>query len=77
MQAMVTTTDNPFDPFIQFDEWRSFDEGKGYFTCEYLARIAVVSDALSPDEYNNAILNAVEEIVAMNLLGIYKKVLQE
>ena len=37
--VMLTTIDNPYDPFSQFDDWLAFDEGKGYFTCEYLARM--------------------------------------
>lgn len=36
----VTTEDNPFDPFTQFDDWDRFDQDKGYFTCNYIARIA-------------------------------------
>ena len=27
--AMLTTSDNPYDPFTQFDEWYAFDERKG------------------------------------------------
>jgi hypothetical protein len=39
-QSMLTTEDNPFDPFTQFDEWYAFDVEKEYYTCAYLARIA-------------------------------------
>ena len=27
---MLTTVDNPFDPFEQFTSWFMFDEEKGY-----------------------------------------------
>ena len=37
----ITTTDNPFDFFTQFDDWFQFDESKGYHTCSYVARIAL------------------------------------
>lgn len=29
----ITTTDNPYDPFTEFDQWESFDLKHGYFTC--------------------------------------------
>ena len=38
--CMLTTFDNPFDPFDQFTSWLLFDKEKGHNTCEYLARIA-------------------------------------
>lgn len=73
--TMLTTADNPFDPFTQFDEWQMFDEAKGYNTCAYLARIAKTSDELSETDQNLAIQSAIDEIVRINVLGIYKKVL--
>lgn len=72
--VMLTTTDNPFDPFEQFDEWKAFDESKGYYTCSYLARIVKTSDELSDEDETSAIEQAIDEIVALNVLGIYKKV---
>lgn len=72
--VMLTTADNPFDPFTEFDKWQRFDEGKGYNTCAYLARIAKTSDELSETDQNLAIRSAIDEIVKMNILGIYKKV---
>ena len=71
---MLTTIDNPFNPFTQWDEWKSFDEDKGYFTCSYLARIAKTSDELSDVDYELAIKKAINEICELNTLGLYKKV---
>jgi hypothetical protein len=73
-EVMLTTTDNPFDPFSQFDEWKSYDEGKNYFTCNYLARIAKISDELSETDESLEIERAINEIVKLNVLGIYLKV---
>lgn len=70
----LTTIDNPFNPFTQWDEWNRFDEDKKYFTNNYLARIARTSDDMSEEEYNNAIDDAIEEIVKFNILGVYRKV---
>lgn len=71
---MLTTIDNPFNPFTQWDEWKSFDEDKGYFTCSYLARIAKTSDELSDVDYELAVEEAINEICELNTLGLYKKV---
>ena len=73
----LTTTDNPYNPITQFDEWRAFDEQQGYYSCEYLARVAKTSDDLSPLDQAIAIEEAIDEIVELNLLGKYKKVVLE
>lgn len=72
--SMLTTLDNPFDPFKQFDDWLAFDEAQGYHTCAYLARIAKTSDELSEQDEAIAIEAAIDEIVKVNVLGMYKKV---
>ena len=74
---MLTTIDNPFNPFTQWDEWKRYDEDKKYYTCSYLARIAKTSDDLSEADYNKAIDDAIEEIVSLNINGIYTKVYEE
>ena len=74
VSVLLTTIDNPFDPSTQWDEWKRFDEDKGYFTCEYLARIAKTSDELSEADYLLALEEAVDEICQLNILGIYKKI---
>ena len=73
-KVMLTTIDNPFDPFEQFTSWLLFDKEKGYNTCEYLARIAKVSDQLSDKENDDEIERAIDEIIKYDVLNIYKKV---
>ena len=75
--TMVTTDDNPYDPFTQFDQWYAFDILQGYNTCAYLARIAKTSPDLSPLDQAIAVEEAVDEIVEMNLLGNYKKIVRD
>lgn len=72
--CMLTTIDNPFNPFTQYEEWLSFDESKGYYTNGYLARIAAVSDEMPEELYSDEIDAAMDEICQMPLGGIYKKV---
>jgi hypothetical protein len=76
-KTMLTTLDNPFNPFTQFDEWFAFDTEKGYNSCNYLARIARVSDDLSEADESSAIEEAIDEIVEMNITGLYIKVTPE
>lgn len=73
-RCMLTTTDNPFDPFVEFEAWYRYDESKGYHSCSYLARIARTSDQLSPVENEEEVERAIDDIVKYNPLGIYKKV---
>ena len=40
--VMLTTIDNPYNPFTNFDEWWAFDISHGYNTCAYLSRIVDV-----------------------------------
>lgn len=47
----LTTEDNPWNPFTNWDEWIHYDIIKGYYTCERLARIAKTSSVL-PDSIN-------------------------
>lgn len=71
---MLTTVDNPFDPFTQYDSWYAFDQRMGYRTSDYLAKIVKTSDELSEADNDAAIEAAIDEIVQENILGIYRKV---
>ena len=72
--SMLTTTDNPYDPFDQFDDWYAFDERHGYCTCGYINRFSNSSSDLSPKDQIFATNQAIDEILKFNVLGIYKKV---
>lgn len=71
---MLTTIDNPYNPFTQFDEWLQFDESSGYYTTQYLARLTLSSGDLSDADQSNAIEQAIDEAVRENINGMYKKV---
>lgn len=78
VEYRLTTFDNPYDPFDQFTDWFLFDAfEKKYNTCEYLARVANLSDNLSEKETNEEIERAIDEIIANDFLNIYKKVKRE
>lgn len=73
-EVMLTTVDNPFDPFEQFTSWNSFDVEKGYNTCSYLARIAKLSEDMTQKEENEEIERAIDEIIRYDFMDIYLKV---
>jgi hypothetical protein len=73
-ETMLTTIDNPFDPFTQFNDWYYWDVRSNYNTSAFLARIANVSDELSETDLNLALEQAIDEIVRENVSGVYKKV---
>lgn len=74
---MLTTVDNPFDPFEDFAAWYIFDVSKGYNSCGLLAIVAKTSKIYSEDENNSLIEEAIDSIVAGNPLRIYKKIEKE
>jgi hypothetical protein len=74
--VMLTTEDNPYDPFDEFDDWLRFDRDNGYNSLEYVARVAKTSIDL-PDEDNTAEMErAIDSICFLNLTGNYKKVVR-
>ena len=72
--CMLTTFDNPFDPFEQFTSWFMFDVEKGYNSCAYLARIAKLTDDMTDQEVSDEIERAIDEIIQYDFANIYKKV---
>ena len=74
LAVMITTVDNPFNPLTDWDDWYNYDESKGYYTSEYLARITKTSDDLGEKEQDQAIEDAIDEIIELNPDGFYKKI---
>ena len=73
-KVMLTTFDNPYDPFEQFSSWFLFDVEKGYNTCSYLGRIAKFSDEMTTKEEDEEVERAIDEIIKYDFMNIYKKV---
>ena len=73
-ECRLTTFDNPYDPFKQFNSWFLFDIEKGYNSCGYLARIARTTDQMSDAENEEEIERAIDEIIQYDFMNIYKKV---
>ena len=72
-KVMLTTIDNPFNPFDDFISWFMYDVESGYNTCGYLARIAKTSDQLTEKENDEEIERAIDEIIEHDFMNIYVK----
>lgn len=73
-ECRLTTIDNPYDPFTQFNSWFMFDIEKGYNTCGYLGRIARTSDQFTDEENDEEVERAIDEIIKYDFMNIYRKV---
>jgi len=72
--VMLTTIDNPWNPFTHWDEWREYDESSGYFTLALLGRVVITSDEMSEADQDVAVSDAIDEIVKENVSGVHVKV---
>jgi hypothetical protein len=71
---MLTTTDNPFNPITDYELWESFDKDHGYYTQEYLARVAIVHTSMSDQEVTEEIVRAMNAIIDNDPTNLYKLV---
>ena len=70
----ITTIDNPFDPFNEFDSWFAFDVEKGYYTSSKIARLTHLTDDMSEAEETEEIERAIDRLIEIDPLDIYKKI---
>jgi hypothetical protein len=72
VRYMLTTVDNPWSPFDNYDEWFEFDRSAGYDTPGLLARIAKTSFNLSDADYELSLVQAMKEIATENVSGMHR-----
>ena len=77
-ETMLTTIDNPFNPFEQFVDWYMYDCQKGYNTYSRIARLMPTDDeSLSSIEKDRIEDNIIDRMIQHDPLGIYTKVDEE
>ena len=76
-EVMLTTHDNPYNPFEQFNQWFMYDIEKGYNTCGHLARVVNITSDMSQVEIDRATDEAIDKIIHNDFLNMYKKVTPE
>ena len=71
----LTTIDNPYSPFTQFNMWYSYDLEKGYDCCGYMDRVNQVDTSYLDSEQENKVIDEViDQIVRTDPTGLYIKV---
>lgn len=73
----LSTKDNPFNPFTEWDEWYMYDVDHGWNSDEILMRIATTSSEFTEGENDYEIEKAIDKIVAIDPLQMYIKVSKE
>lgn len=71
---MLSTSDNPFNPFTEPDEWFNWDMVQGYNTPGLLARVLITSDQLSEADQEADREQAIDDLVELNPNGMLIKV---
>ena len=79
---LLTTIDNPYNPWTNWDQWYDYDERMGYHTCSYLARVMSIGDSMTDEECDREYEFAMNEIIytmcgsRANLYAVMKEILK-
>lgn len=73
-RVALTTIDNPWNPFTNFEEWWKFDHDMGYDCCGYLGRESYITDQLSDEEEDAEVERAIDDIIKFDFTNMYRKV---
>lgn len=65
----LSTSDNPFDPITQYDEWERYDSMKKYYTNDYLDRVCHTTRELGDQVYLQDIEATIDEAVKLDLIS--------
>lgn len=70
----LTTIDNIWNPFTNFDQWFAFDLQNQHYSNQVLAKIALVSEELSDEENRQEIERAIDRILELDPIKEFAKV---
>ena len=76
-QYLLTTLDNPYNPFVDFTSWYMFDCEKGHNTSSRLARIANINAEMTQKEREEEMDRVMDLIVKYDLEDLYVKGTEE
>ena len=76
-KSMLTTFDNPFNPFVDFSSWYMYDCEKNYNTSSRLARIANIDSEMTEQEKEDEMERAMNLIVKYDFEDTYVKGTEE
>ena len=73
-QTMLTSINNPWNPFKEWKRWYGFEMTEGYDACGMLARVERNSDEFTDEENHAEHERAIAAVLAMDFTNSYKKV---
>ena len=76
-QCLVTTIDNPHNPFEDPKGWDNFDKLHGYQTQSLLAYFSHNSLKLEEQQYHEEVENAINDLLEFNPFGLYIKIYED
>lgn len=74
---MITTVDNPYNPFEDFEKWFVWDHIAGYNSCERMAAFASDSKNLTAEEELIDNEKAIDQVVLNDFTNLFRKVDEE
>lgn len=71
---VLTTIDNPWNPFTHPNDWLNHDIAYGYNTNQKIAYFADTSSKMDDEMYEYELQNAMQQVIDNDILGLYIKV---
>lgn len=72
--SVITTIDNPWNPFTHFLQWYKWDEHHHYNTVRWLDLYTFTSNDLSDEQVDADVTDAQNKLLARNPFGLHVKV---
>lgn len=76
-ECFLTTIDNPYSPFDDFENWLKYDTIANHNCCQLMAHFAHTSEALSEQDNLDEIDRAVDEVIRLDPSNLYTKVVKD
>lgn len=65
----LSTSDNPYNPITDYDNWERFDMEHKYYTNDYLDRVCHTTRNFGDELYLQDIEHVIDEAVKFNLIS--------
>ena len=75
--AMLSTIDNPYNPFTDYDDWKAFDTLQGHNTYETLAVLGsfgLLQSRLSETDFDLHVIATMNRLIDTDPIGLFIKV---